>query len=182
MDVYNSLSNLVNPDFPNYLMSTVDEADAKQTYEAFLKFKDVVKANSINPADATSSVSGGKIDDVAAKLSADAYAFMKDIDWTSNFYLKQPCSVTANNARAAINKALVMCDGIDSKALHDTSRSWKAIAPVLTSKVMDVCNAFAKITDGGVLNQLYSTMHPQDTIKAYNAFLNFKDVVQIKSV
>merc|ERR1712072_1292265 len=49
MDVYNSFSNLVSPDVPNYLMSTVKEGDAKKAYEAFLKFKDVVKANPITP-------------------------------------------------------------------------------------------------------------------------------------
>merc|ERR1719216_215274 len=47
MDVYNAFSNLVSPDVPTYLMSTVKEADAKKAYEAFLKFKDVVKANPI---------------------------------------------------------------------------------------------------------------------------------------
>merc|ERR1739848_780022 len=39
MDVYNAFSNLVSPDVPTYLMSTVKEADAKEAYEAFLKFK-----------------------------------------------------------------------------------------------------------------------------------------------
>merc|ERR1719362_1876973 len=88
MDVYNSFSKLVSPDVPPYLMSTVKEADAKKAYEAFMKFKDVVKANPITPATATSSVSGGKIDEAAAKLSADSYAFIKDVDWTSNLFLK----------------------------------------------------------------------------------------------
>jgi len=49
---------------------------------------------------------------------------------------------------------------------------------VPTAKVMDVYNAFSKITGAGVPNQLYSTVNPQDAIKAYNAFLNFKDVVK----
>merc|ERR1719219_1057440 len=54
----------------------------------------------------------------------------------------------------------------------------KAIAAVPTSKVMDVYNAFGKITAGGVPNTLYSTVNPQDAIKAYNALLVFKDVVK----
>merc|ERR1739848_341194 len=32
MDVYNAFSNLVSPDVPTYLMSTVKEADAKKAY------------------------------------------------------------------------------------------------------------------------------------------------------
>merc|ERR1711997_264580 len=90
MDVYDSFSKLVAPEVPNYLMSTVKEADAKKAYEALMKFKDVVKSNPITPSAATSSVSGGKIDEAAAKLSADAYGFMKSVDWTSTLYLKKP--------------------------------------------------------------------------------------------
>merc|ERR1719320_1119331 len=54
----------------------------------------------------------------------------------------------------------------------------KSIASVPAAKVMDVYNAFSKITGNGVPNQLYSTVNPQDAIKAYNAFLQFKDVVK----
>jgi len=204
MDVYNSFSNLVSGDVPPYLMSTVKEADAKKAYEAFLKFKDVVKANPINPAAATSGVIGSRIDEAAAKLSAESYAFMKDVDWTSNLFLKKPGSVTAKAAVTAVDKALVMGAGMDSKALQEAAQAHvkaianmdktgvltledftainaglgKAIAAVPTTKVMDVYNSFSKITDGAVPNQLYSTVNPQDAIKAYNAFLNFKDVVK----
>jgi len=206
MDVYNSFSKLVNPNVPKYLMSTVREADAKLAYEAFLKFKDVVKSNPITPAAATgmSSVTGRQIDEAATRLSADSYAFMKEVDWTSNLFLKKPGSVTAKDALNAVDKALVMGAGMDSKALQEAAQAHvkaianmdskgvlmledytainaglgKAIAAVPTSRVMDVYNAFSKITDGGVPNQLYSTVNPQDAMKAYNAFLNFKDVVK----
>merc|ERR1712118_517709 len=50
MDVYNAFSTLTSPDVPAFLMSTVNEANAKAAYAAFLKFKDVVKANPITPA------------------------------------------------------------------------------------------------------------------------------------
>merc|ERR1712045_182058 len=204
MDVYNSVAALVPAEMPKYLMSTVKEADAKKAYEAFLKFKDVVKANPITASSATSSVSGGNIDAAAAKLSADAYAFMKDVDWTSNLYLKKPGSVSAKDPLAAVDKALVMGTGMDSAALQEAAKAHvkaianmdskgvltqddftainaglgKAIAAVPTSKVMDVYNAFGKITAGGVPTQLYSTVNPQDAMKAYNAFLSFKDVVK----
>ena len=55
----------------------------------------------------------------------------------------------------------------------------KAIALVPTSKVMDVYNAMAKVTgDTGVINKLYSTVNPADAQAAYNALLEFKDVVK----
>merc|ERR1712003_565264 len=49
MGVYDAVAALVPAEVPNYLMSTVKEADAKKAYEAFLTFKDVVKANPITP-------------------------------------------------------------------------------------------------------------------------------------
>merc|ERR1719285_215529 len=49
MGVYNAVANLVPAEVPKYLMATVKEADAKKAYEAFLTFKDVVKANPITP-------------------------------------------------------------------------------------------------------------------------------------
>merc|ERR1712019_323651 len=55
----------------------------------------------------------------------------------------------------------------------------KAIASVPTSKVMDVYNAMAKVTGNtGVINKLYSTVDPADAQAAYNALLEFKDVVK----
>merc|ERR1711920_1128847 len=50
MAVYNAFSKVVSPDVPNYLMSTVQEADAKTAYAALMEFKDVVKANPITPS------------------------------------------------------------------------------------------------------------------------------------
>merc|ERR1711933_42502 len=45
MAVYDAFSALVGSDVPAYLMSTVNEADAKKAYGALMDFKDVVKAN-----------------------------------------------------------------------------------------------------------------------------------------
>ena len=49
MNVYNAFSALVPAEVPQYLMSTVNEADAKRAYSALTQFKDVVKANSSRP-------------------------------------------------------------------------------------------------------------------------------------
>merc|ERR1711937_160497 len=44
MDVYNAFSALVPAEVPQYLMSTVNEADAKRAYSALMQFKDAMKA------------------------------------------------------------------------------------------------------------------------------------------
>merc|ERR1712066_751979 len=69
MDVYNAFSALTDPGVPAYLMSTVNEADAKRAYAALMEFKDVVK-----------------------KLSDAAYPFMKEVNWGSFIYNLKPGS------------------------------------------------------------------------------------------
>jgi len=54
----------------------------------------------------------------------------------------------------------------------------KAIASVPTSTVMDVYNAFGKIVSPSVPNYLYSSVNPQHAQAAYNALMEFKDVVK----
>merc|ERR1712107_556900 len=55
----------------------------------------------------------------------------------------------------------------------------KAIASVPMSKVMDVYNSMAGLIGSSpVPNYLYSTVNPQDAQAAYNALLEFKDVVK----
>merc|ERR1711972_333344 len=88
MDVYNSVGALVDPKVPEYLMSTVKEADAKAAYAALVDFAGVVKANPITPSTPASAVSGGSIGPAASKLAAAAYPFIKDVDWTSDLFLK----------------------------------------------------------------------------------------------
>merc|ERR1719401_2654153 len=87
MDVYNAFSGLVSGDVPPFLMSTVNEGDARRAYEALMQFKDVVKANPITAKtpDTPAALSGklGAIDAAASKLSAASYPFIKNVDWTS---------------------------------------------------------------------------------------------------
>merc|ERR1712174_193249 len=55
----------------------------------------------------------------------------------------------------------------------------KAIASVPPSTVMDVYNAMAKVVGSSpVPNYLYSQVNPNDAQAAYNALLEFKDVVK----
>merc|ERR1712039_785406 len=55
----------------------------------------------------------------------------------------------------------------------------KAIASVPTSKVMDVYNAMASVIGSSpVPTYLYSQVKPEDAQAAYQALLEFKDVVK----
>merc|ERR1719461_1897346 len=91
MDVYDSVSALVDPKVPEYLMSTVKEAAARNAYNALIDFTKVVKANPITPTVPVSKVSGSaaaSIEAASSKLSAAAYPFLSGIDWADSLYSK----------------------------------------------------------------------------------------------
>merc|ERR1719225_2356657 len=142
MDVYNTIAALVPAEVPKYLMSTVKEADAKKAYEAFLTFKDVVKANPITPnvPDTPAALAGklGPIDAAAKKLSDASYPFMKSVAWDSDIYIKPLPGVSPNAAMKAIDK----------------------------------------ITSSSVPNKMFSMAAPSEATAAYDAFIQFKDVVK----
>merc|ERR1712032_1712421 len=208
MDVYNSVGALVDSQVPAYLMSTVKEADAKAAYAALVDFAGVVKANPITPSTPASSVSGGSIGAAAGKLSAAAYPFIKDVDWTSDLYLKPVPGADPQKVMKAVDKMIVMGSAMDGAALKEAAQAHvkaiegvdakgvlsqsdfeainaglgKAIASVPTSKVMDVYNAMSGVIGSSpVPNFLYSSVNPQDAQAAYNALLEFKDVVKAAS-
>merc|ERR1719401_631681 len=207
MDVYNSFSGLVSSDVPSYLMSTVKEADAKAAYAALMDFKDVVKAHPITASTSASSVSGSAASSIGAaagKLSSAAYPLVQGVDWTSDLALKPLPGASPQQVLKAIDKALVMGAAMDGAALKEAAEAHhkaigsidanlvttqgdfeainaglgKAIASVPTSKVMDVYNAFAGVLSPVIPNYLYSSVNPNDAQKAYNALLEFKDVVK----
>merc|ERR1719232_2561238 len=208
MDVYNTIAKLVPAEVPTYLMSTVKEADAKKAYESFLTFKDVVKANPITPQfkDTPAALSGklGAIDAAAAKLSDASYPFIKSAPWDSDIYLKPLPGVSPFAAMKALDKAIVMGANIDGKVLRDAAMAHhkalgsmdsklvttaadyqavnagigKMIASVPSSQVMDVFNAFSKVVPPTVPNNMFSMSAPSEATAAYDAFLQFKDVVK----
>merc|ERR1712066_641553 len=205
MDVYNSVSALVDSQVPAYLMSTVKEADAKAAYAALVDFAGVVKAHPITPSTPASTVSGGSIGPAASKLAAAAYPLIKDVDWTSSLFSKPIPGKSPQEVMKAVDKMIVMGSAMDGAALKEAALAHvkaidgvdakgvlsqsdfeaintglgKAIASVPTSKVMDVYNAMAKVVgDSPVPNYLYSQVNPQDAQAAYNALLEFKDVVK----
>merc|ERR1719383_363186 len=204
MDVYNTIANLVPGEVPPYLMSTVNEADAKKAYEAFLTFKDVVKANPITPQvkDTPAALTGklGAIDAAAAKLSDASYPFIKSAPWDSDIYLKPLPGTSPNAAMKAIDKMIVMGASMDGKLLREAAMAHhnalnsmdsklvtdaesyqkvnaalgKVIASVPSSQVMDVFNSLGKITSSSVPNKLFSMSAPSEATAAYDAFIQFK--------
>merc|ERR1712115_425810 len=178
--------------------------DAKAAYAALVDFAGVVKAHPITASTPASSVSGGSIGAAAGKLSAAAYPLIKDVDWTSNLFSKPIPGKSPQDVMKAVDKMIVMGSAMDGAALKEAAQAHvkaidgvdakgvltqgdfeainaglgKAIASVPTSKVMDVYNAFSGIVNPTIPNYLYSSVSPGDATAAYNALLEFKDVVK----
>merc|ERR1712060_509366 len=204
MGVYDAVSSIVDPKVPAYLMSTVKEADARAAYAALIDFTKVVKANPITSS-SPSAPSNPAIDAAAVKLSAAAYPFIKDIDWTDSLYSKPVPGKTPQEAMKAVDKMIVMGSKMDGGALREAALAHakaiegmdakgvlsqadfqainaglgKAIASAGTSATMDVYNSMASLVGSSpVPNYLFSKVNPQDAIAAYNGLLEFKDVVK----
>merc|ERR1712050_324552 len=166
---------------------------------------DVVKAHPIVPSKAASTVSTAASVDAAGKLPAAAYPFIKDVDWTSNLFSKPIPGQSPQAVLKAVDKMIVMGAAMNGAALQEAAKAHvkaidgmdakgvlsqadfeainagigKAVASVPASKVMDVYNAMAKVIGNSPMpNYLYSTVNPNDAQAAYNAFLEFKDVVK----
>merc|ERR1711874_192495 len=127
MDVYNSFSALVDKGVPPYLMSTVNEADAKRAYAALMEFKDVGKANPITPSvpETPAALAGklGSIDSAAAKLTTASYPFMQSVDWASDLYSKPLPGASPLAVTKAIDKMLVMGASMDGKLLKEAAEA-----------------------------------------------------------
>merc|ERR1712193_377488 len=124
MDVYNSVGALVDSKVPEYLMSTVKEADAKAAYSALVDFTNVVKANPITPSTPSSSLSSTAASSISAaadKLSAASYPFINDIDWTSNVFSKPIPGKSPQDVMKAVDKMIVMGSAMDGAALKEAA-------------------------------------------------------------
>merc|ERR1711971_1376715 len=206
MDVYNSVSSITDAEVPTYLRSLVKEADADAAYSAFLNFKDVVKKNQVTSAAAPASVStgGDAIGQAAKKLSDASYPFLKEVDWTSDIFVKPLPGTSSAQLLKAVDKAIVMGSAMDGNLLKAAAEAHhkaigsidsngvtsaadyeavnaalgRVVASVPTAKVMDVYNAFAALVNPAVPNKLFSTVNALDANAAAKAFYEFKDVVK----
>merc|ERR1712056_152457 len=166
---------------------------------------DVVKKNQVSSAGApASAVSGDKIGEAAKKLSDASYPFLKDVDWTSDLFVKPLPGASASQALKAVDKAIVMGSAMDGNLLKAAAEAHhkaigsidakgvtsaadyeavnaalgKVIASVPTGQVMDVYNAFAKIVSSQIPNNMFSLADPLAAQSAAKAFYEFKDVVK----
>merc|ERR1712232_140211 len=123
-------------DVPQYLMSKVNEEDAKAAYAGLMSFKDTVRQHPIKPTEVKlgTGLSQEKLDAVgtaASKLSAVSYPFIKDVDWTSDIFLTPPPGVSAKDVLGAVDKMILMGYYMDGKLLKDAVEAHhKAIASV----------------------------------------------------
>ena len=148
-----------------------------------------------------------EIGDAAKKLGDASYDFAKEVDWNNGIFLQAPGKFQPLEALKAIDKMIEMGAAADPKLLKAaaeahhkaigsisgpngvTSRAdWDAVnaalgrvvASVPKAKVMDVYNAVKDITDPGVPAYMKSLVNGADAEKAYQGFLEFKDVVEKK--
>lgn len=124
MDVYNAVNELVDQKVPAYLMSKVNEADAKAAYAALIKFTEVVKANPITPFTPVSTVSDSSasaITTAASELAKAAYPFMQGVEWTDELYGKTIPGQGAQQTLKAVDKMIVMGTQMDGAALKEAA-------------------------------------------------------------
>merc|ERR1712066_354922 len=99
-------------------------------------------------AASTSSVSGAAIGDAAKKLSAAAYPFLKDIDWSSDLALMNPGSASPKAVLGAIDKALVMGAAMDAGALKEAAAAHVQAIGSMDAKGVTTQADFAAINAG----------------------------------
>merc|ERR1712004_422998 len=73
------------------------------------------------PASTVSSGAAASISAASSKLSAAAYPFMKDIDWTDTLYSKPIPGKTPQEAMKAVDKMIVMGSKMDGGALREAA-------------------------------------------------------------
>ena len=144
-----------------------------------------------------------EIGDAAKKLGDASYSFAKEVDWNNGIFLQAPGKFQPLEALKAIDKMIEMGAAADPKLLKEaaeahhkaigsisgpngvTSRAdWDAVnaalgrvvASVPKAKVMAVYDSVKDITDPKVPAYMKSLVNGPDA-EAYQAFLEFKDVV-----
>merc|ERR1719222_505467 len=143
-----------------------------------------------------------------AKLSKAAYPFMKEVPWNSNLYNIKPGSADAISWAKAVGKMIAMGAQMDptllkkgAQAHHDAIQGLPAsgvlseakltainaalgrmIASVPESMTMDVYNSVGALVDDKVPAYLMSTVKEQDAKAAYQALIEFTNVVKANPI
>merc|ERR1712129_570109 len=131
-----------------------------------------------------SSPSGDTIGNAAKKLSDAAYPFLKEVDFTSDLFIKPLPGASAAKVLKAVDKAMMMGSAMDGNLLKAAAEAHhKAIGSIdgqgVTSAAdFEAVNAFASVVDPSIPNKLFSTVNAADANAAAKAFYEFKDVVK----
>merc|ERR1712224_54222 len=144
------------------------------------------------------------IGDAAKKLASASYPFLKEVNWNSGLFLKNPGTASAADWTKAIAKAIDMGAAMDpallkagveahheaigamdsklvtSEAAYEGTLATigRMIASVPEEKTMAVYNEFGKLVDPAVPKYVMGTVKESDASKAYAALMEFKDVVK----
>merc|ERR1711963_150314 len=95
-------------------------------------------------------VSGGSIGPAASKLSAAAYPFIKDIDWTSDLALKPIPGASPQTVMKAVDKMIVMGAAMDGGALREAAQAHvKAIEGMDSRGVLSEADFTPSTQDSG---------------------------------
>jgi len=204
MAVYNAWKDLVPPNAPAYLKSTVNGNDAETAYRALMEFKDVVKSEASGTGAAAPAARAPDAIDAAAKtLSEASYPFMKEVDWNADYFSKLPGAkpgAVLKAVKAALDqgakmdaaylkegalahaKAIADVDAKGVLPLDDLVAINSALGHMIkssgTQATMGTYNAFKGVVSDSIPAYLMSTVNPGDAQAAYSALLQFKDVVK----
>jgi len=173
MDVYNAFNKVVPKTVPEFMMSRVEAKDAKAAYEAFLEFKDVVKAHPITPAavPAAASVPEAKLSLIAGaagKLSAASYPFIKDVDWTSEIFTKPLPGASARDVLKAVERTISMGVSMDGKLLKEAGEAHHAAIGSINAK--GVTSAVDYENVNAALGKLIASVPKEQVVDVFKAW------------
>merc|ERR1712008_637235 len=174
------------------VFASVPESSVMDVYDSVSSITD-----SAVPAYLKSLVNAGDAD-------AAYSAFLKEVDFTSDLFIKPLPGASAAKVLKAVDKAIVMGSAMDGNLLKAAAEAHhkaigsidgqgvtsaadfeavnaalgRAVASVPTLMVTVLHNAFASVTNPSVPSKLFSTVSAIDANAAAKAFYEFKDVVK----
>jgi len=200
MDVYDEMNKLAgeSTEIPQYIYSMQNPVDAMAAYSALMQFKDTVRAYQPDA-----------IGVAAAKLSNASYPFMQQVPWNSTEFLLPPGTANPIGWAGAIGKIIDMGASMDGELVKAGCEAHHAaiiglpstssvcsqaqlteiyatigrmIASVPESKTMDVYNAVNALVDPKVPEYLMSKVTEADARAAYDALIEFTEVVKANPI
>jgi hypothetical protein len=200
MDVYDEMNKLAGEStgIPEYIYSKQNPVDAMAAYGALVQFKDTVRAYQPDAIGAA-----------AAKLSNASYPFMQQVPWNSTEFLLPPGTGNPIGWAKAIGKIIDMGASMDGElvkagceahhaaivGLSSTSSVCsqaqlteiyatigRMIASVPESQTMDVYDSVKALVDPKVPEYLMSKVTEADARAAYDALLEFTEVVKANPI